>query len=119
MAKILVIDDDELLLEEMKEFLEGEGYTALVASKANEALRLMSDTKPDLMIIDVIMPGIDGFALLKQAKEKLPDSKTVVLSGVGDEAFKQKAEQLGADHYVVKPMNLDSFRKLIEDLLHV
>ncbi len=118
MAKILVIDDDELLLEEMREFLEDEGHVALLASKASEATRLIQDAKPDLMIIDIIMPGVDGFELLRQAKEMSPDSKTIVLSGVGDEQFKQKAEKLGADKYLVKPMHLDSFKELIDELLH-
>jgi len=118
MAKILVVDDDELLLEEMREFLEEDKHLVTLASKAGEAIKLIQDTKPDLMIIDIIMPGVDGFELLRQAKEILPHSKAIVLSGVGDEQFKEKAKQLGADKYLVKPMHLESFKELINQLLH-
>lgn len=117
MSKILVVDDDELLLREMKEFLEDEGHMALLASRAKDAAQMIEQERPDLMVIDVIMPDLDGFELLKQAREILPHSKAIVLSGVSDEQFEKKAKQLGADKYLVKPMPLDIFKALIDELL--
>ena len=65
MSKIFIVDDDEILLAMLKDVLEESGDLVLMASKLEQALKLFDDTNPDLVIIDVIMPGGDGFDLLK------------------------------------------------------
>lgn len=120
MGKILIVDDDETLLEMMQDYLEeaGHSHVVLMASKAERALKLFRDTSPDLVIMDIIMPGVDGFELLRQFKEINPVFKTILLSGVDSDECREMANNIGADRYLVKPVNLDSFRALIERMLN-
>ncbi len=117
MSKILAIDDDPVLLDMLQEYLEAHGHLVLKATKPQEAHRLFQDTKPDLVILDVIMPRTDGFKLLKQFKESSHPFKSIVLSGLADETCRQQAEALAADRYLVKPVDLEKFKMIIESLL--
>lgn len=117
MSQILIIDDDKMLLEMLQEYLEDQGHLVLKAERAQEAVKLFRDTKPELVIIDIIMPKIDGLELLKNFKEIHSGFKSILLTGVSDERFKEKAQELGADRYLVKPVLLDNFKEIVNNLL--
>jgi len=117
MSKILIVDDDPELLDLVQEQLEDYGHLVLKSAKPMEAIRLFQDTLPDLVIIDVIMQGMDGFDLLKQLKEITNNFKSILLSGVNDDKCRELAVQVGADLYLVKPIDPDKFKSAIESLL--
>lgn len=117
MSKILIIDDDEILMEMLKDILEESEDVVLMASKPGQAMKLFEDTKPDLVIIDVIMPGLDGFELLRQFKECRHNVKSILLSGLNDDRCREQAEKLGADKYIVKPPDLEMLKLTIRRLL--
>jgi CheY-like chemotaxis protein len=117
MSRILIIDDDQALLEMLREVLEESDHLVLLASNAKQGLKLFEETKPDLVVIDIIMPGLDGFELLRRFKESGQNFKSVVLTGLNDERGREQAEALVADQYLVKPIDLEKFKGIIQDLL--
>lgn len=114
MTTILVIDDELKALDLILEILEYEGYEVLRAKNGTTGLRLINEQMPDMILCDVRMPDIDGFAVLKAIKEK-PLTRAIpfiLISGFDDMALIQRSEELGAFHYLIKPI-------LIHDLLPI
>ena len=102
--KILVIDDEALIRTVIKEYCTNNNYEVFEASSGKEALDLLLDNKYDLMILDIMMPEMDGFTMLKE----LPKEKripTIVLSARGEEYDKLAGFDLGIDDYVTKPFS--------------
>lgn len=117
MSKILMIDDDKMLLELMQEQIEESGHMVLTATTPSEAKRLFQDTSPDLVIIDVIIPGLDGLELLRQLKVLNPSFRAIILSGLDDRDLQDKAKKFGADLYLTKPVPADDFMTAINRLV--
>lgn len=107
--KVLLIDDDATLLEFLKEYLQAENLTALTASNGTEGLRLAYREHPSLVILDVMMPGMDGWEVTARLRE-LSDIPIILLTGKSSEADKLRGFGLGVDDYVVKPF---SFAELL------
>lgn len=102
--KILVVDDETLIRTVIKEYCTSNNYEVYEASSGKEALKLLFDNKYDLMILDIMMPEMDGFTMLKE----LPKEKripTIVLSARGEEYDKLAGFDLGIDDYVTKPFS--------------
>ncbi len=102
--KILVVDDEVLIRTVIKEYCENNDYEVFEASSGNEALDLLLNNKYDLMILDIMMPEMDGFEMLKE----LPKEKripTIMLSARGEEYDKLTGFDLGIDDYVTKPFS--------------
>lgn len=104
-ARILVVDDDAGLRETLADFLEIEGYAALQAANVAEARRRLADDAPDLMLLDVNMPGGDGisFAAELRARSQLP---IIIISGKGGLVDRVVGLEVGADDYLAKPFEL-------------
>ncbi|QAY66411.1 response regulator transcription factor [Paenibacillus protaetiae] len=102
MIKLLVVDDDPHIRELVSHFLKEEGFTVLQASDGLEAMDKLEDHKVDLAVIDVMMPGMDGWELCRQLKE-VWDIPTLMLTAKGEVAQKLKGFELGTDDYMVKP----------------
>lgn len=117
MSKILMIDDDAHLLDLLQDCLEDEGHLVLKATEAKEAIKLFRDTKPELVIIDIIMPRVDGLELLKQFKSIGSDFKSILLSGLNDDQLKERAKEVGANLYLTKPIPVENFQKIINKIL--
>jgi CheY-like chemotaxis protein len=113
---VLVVEDDVFLVNVHKKKLAKEGFEVLVAGNGNEALSLARENKPDIILLDLIMPIKDGFQALKELKAdpELKDIKVVVLSNLGQEEDKQRAMEAGAVDYIVKA-NV-SFREIINQI---
>jgi DNA-binding response OmpR family regulator len=103
--KILVVDDDPDIVRLLKYFLEAKGRQVQTASTGAEALELFKKEPPDLVILDVVMPGMDGWAVLQKIRES---SQVPVLMLTGKDAPTDKAKGLlsGADDYIAKPFDL-------------
>jgi two-component system, OmpR family, KDP operon response regulator KdpE len=104
--KVLVIDDEPPIRKLLRMGLETQGYQTMDASNAKTALELMSD-KPDLVILDLGLPDMEGLELLRQIRARREDLPVVVLSSRGDEAAKVAALDQGADDYVTKPFGME------------
>ena len=101
--KILLVDDDPVLIKGTTLYLEQKGYRVFTADKGKAAIELLQNTSFDLVLTDLIMPGIDGFQVLKEAKKLHPEIMVVVMTGYGDVEFAIDCFRLGADDYMLKP----------------
>jgi len=102
--KVLLIDDDATLLEFIKEYLHTENLEVLTAPNGQEGLRLAYREHPNLVILDVMMPGMDGWEVTARLRE-LSDVPIILLTGKSSEADKLRGFGLGVDDYVVKPFS--------------
>ena len=107
-AKILVVDDDPILSELISYILTSEGYTPIVAFDGREGVAKFASEKPDLVVLDVTMPYVDGFQACEQMR-KLGDAPIIMLTGQGNEENIVRGLDLGADDYVIKPFQLKPF----------
>lgn len=104
-SKILVVDDDETLLRFLDEYMTREGYQVVTAERGAKGLRAMYDERPDLVILDVMMPGMDGWEVCARIRE-LADVPVIMLTAKTSEADKLRGFRLGVDDYVTKPFSL-------------
>lgn len=105
--KILVVDDEQMTTELAKTFLEKHGFEVVVASDGEEALELANDHLPDLILLDVMLPTIDGFEVCKRLKENTNFKNTPILmfTAKGLSSDVERGEAAGADEYIVKPFS--------------
>lgn len=103
--KILAVDDDKTLLRFLKEFLEREGFEILTADSGKRALKIFYDERPDLLLVDVMMPGMDGWELCARIRE-LARTPIILLTAKSSESDKLRGFRLGVDDFVVKPFSL-------------
>lgn len=104
---ILIVDDQEDIRRSLSGILEDEGYQVLTTDNGTEALELAREEVPDLVLLDIWMPGLDGLQTLEQLKNLLPDLTVVMMSGHGTIETAVKATKLGAYDFVEKPFSLD------------
>ncbi|GMX61793.1 envelope stress response regulator transcription factor HitR [Paenibacillus elgii] len=102
MAKILVVDDDPHIRRLVKMIMRGEGFEVLEAADGARAMRALEATKADLVILDIMMPGMDGWELCRELREHY-DLPLLMLTALGDTEQKVKGFDLGTDDYLVKP----------------
>ena len=110
---ILVVDDDEQILDFLRPKLRGAGYNALTASNGFEALEQAKAQEPDLLVLDLAMPGKDGLETLKEIRD-FSAMPVIILSARGADVDKIKGLELGADDYLSKPFNPDELVARIE-----
>lgn len=108
-ATILLIDDDSTLLELLAGHLQTMGYRALTAHEGPSGLRLAAESQPDLIVLDVMMPGMDGWEVCQRLREK-SRVPIILLTAKDDEIDKLRGFRLGVDDYVTKPF---SFAELV------
>lgn len=117
--KILLIDDDELVLKTLTVRLRADGHDTLVAHNAYEAFSILSQTKPDLIISDVMMPYLSGLELLSIINhEFVRPIPFVMISGKNEDSLVKAAYNLGAKDYLAKPVNLGELRRCLQALMN-
>jgi DNA-binding response OmpR family regulator len=104
--KILVAEDDESILEGLSDLLSGEGYLVIPARDGNETLKAYHREKPDLLLLDIMMPGITGYDVCRDIRKNDPVTPIVMLTAKGQEIEKVIGLELGADDYIVKPFGV-------------
>ena len=105
MAKtILVVDDEKRILSLLKAYLEGQGFSVVTASDGKEALFVARQAKPDLIILDVMMPEMDGYEFMRQHRKER-ETAIILLTAKVEEDDKVVGLELGADDYVTKPFS--------------
>ncbi len=105
---ILIVDDEVPILNSLSKILEDEGYEVTVAKSGAEALKLMTAEPPDLMLLDIWMPEMDGLETLRRAREQAPRLPVMMMSGHGSIETAVKAIKLGAYDYIEKPLSLEN-----------
>jgi len=105
--KILVVDDEDLTTELAKTFLEKHGFEVIIASDGEKGLDMAMAETPDLILLDVMLPSMDGFAVCKKLKEneKFKDTPVLMFTAKGLSSDIEKGEEVGADEYIVKPFS--------------
>ena len=116
-AKLLVIDDESGILEEIKSFFEEEGFQVSTAESGEEGIQLLKREKPDVMILDMKLPDMSGLLVLKVCKETNPLTKVIVNTGYVDQTLIDQAEELGRDVFLQKPFDLECLKQEVERLL--
>jgi excisionase family DNA binding protein len=102
---VLVVDDDARLREFVRVNLEMEGYAVREAASAEEALQAIADSAPELVLLDVVMPGIDGWQMLQRMQERHGSIPVIMFSGKVEEGAASDAEQRGARGFIGKPFD--------------
>lgn len=117
-GRILIADDDSRVNELLQEIYEMEGYEVLTAFDGEEALAVLEKEAVDLLVLDVMMPGLDGWDVLDCVKRQY-ETKVLMLTALGNEHSEVKGLRLGADDYVAKPFKravlVERSRRLIEE----
>jgi DNA-binding response OmpR family regulator len=125
-AKILVVDDDPDIRDVLGALLEGEGFEVVLANDGEQALEAIKKESPDLMILDLLMPVMDGFAVCKQLQDprwsKWKNMPVLILTSVREEVSQRRYEletglSLNVDDYVEKPIDPDTVIDRVKKLL--
>jgi len=106
LARILLVDDEIEILDALTEHLEGEGYAVTRALDGGEALLKVQNERPDLVLLDLGLPGINGLEVLRRLRRDHPRIPVVMLTGLDDEALARSTLQMGAVDYIRKPFDL-------------
>jgi DNA-binding response OmpR family regulator len=117
MTKILVVDDEPGILRFVRRALESEGYAVLTASDGSEGLRLAAEHRPALVILDLVMPGLSGTAVLAALLTDRADARVLVLSAVGSVQGPVRCLDTGAVHFLPKPFAVAELRARVRSQL--
>lgn len=117
-AKVLVIDDEPSITSSIKYGLEKEGYTVIVADNGNDGCDLARNEKPDIVILDVMLPGLDGYEVCRLIRADL-SVPIIMLTAKGEEIDKVVGLEVGADEYVTKPFSLRELQARIKAMLRL
>ena len=107
MSKILIVDDEVEICESTKKFLEAKGYDIIVSYNGEDALEKVRNLNPDIMVLDIKMPGIDGMEVLRRVRQLDDKIGIIMVTAVKDEGMAKDAIEKGADEYVTKPIDFD------------
>lgn len=115
--RLLIVEDEIDILQALQRGLKSEGYAVDITSNGEEALELLSFNSYDLMVLDINLPGVDGFSILKSLREKDATTKMIIVSANREIEDKIKGLDLGANDYLVKPFDFLELKARIRALL--
>ncbi|MDP2689443.1 MAG: response regulator, partial [Deltaproteobacteria bacterium] len=107
MKNILIVDDEKDIREALEGVFRDEGYGVSVAGSSEEALRKLDSSAPDLVLLDIWLPGMDGVDALKEIKSRFPFLPVIMISGHANIETAVKTTKLGAYDFIEKPLSLD------------
>jgi DNA-binding NtrC family response regulator len=116
--RILIVDDEQNVCDFLEEFLQYKGYAPLKASSGNEALQSLSNKEADLVLLDILMPGMSGLEVLENVRKLYPDLPVIILTGVKDKRVVDDTFNMGAADFIPKPIDLDVLEQSISSNLH-
>jgi CheY-like chemotaxis protein len=119
MTKVLVAEDNAVNRELLRELLEARGYTVFEACDGQEALHMIEQTQPDILLLDIGMPVLDGFAVIRRIREnpRLAPLPVVAVTAYAMQGDREKILSSGFDGYLSKPLNPSSLTKELDRLL--
>ena len=121
MKTILIVDDDERFRGFLRRFLQKEGARVLTAANGQEGIEIFKAERPDLVIIDIIMPEKDGLTAIKEIRALAKDTGIIAVSGglvLTPEAYLDEARAMGADDILPKPIEPEALRRIINPHIH-
>jgi UDP-3-O-[3-hydroxymyristoyl] N-acetylglucosamine deacetylase len=116
--RILIVDDEKNIVKSLTGILSDEGYEVSMTDDGVEALEIIQKDPPDLVLLDIWLPGMDGIEVLKTLKTYNPGVKVLIMSGHGTIDTAVKATKLGAQDFIEKPFSLDRITESVENALH-
>ena len=118
MKKILIVDDEPNIVMTLEYAFRKQGFEVFIARDGSEALEILKSAVPNVIILDIMMPNVDGYETLKNIKEnkKLENTKVVFLTAKNKASDIEKGLKLGADKYLTKPF---SIKKIVSDILEL
>lgn len=117
-VKVLVVDDDEPVLDVTAGSLRQKGgFDVSVARDGFEAGRMVGDIRPDIVILDIRLPGVDGFSVCASIKKNYPATRVIAITGFGSDEVKENILQAGADEYIEKPYDITDLPGMIHEVL--
>ena len=121
MAKIMVVDDDEDFTKLYKSTLSAAGYEVSIVNKSTAAVEMAYLVKPDIFVLDLMMPELDGFQLCRMLKADPLFKRTpvIIVTALNDEDNKRIAFGAGANSYLGKPFRVDDLKEMIKELLDI
>ncbi len=114
MIKILIIDDEHSIRETLEMFLREKGYEVATSEDGEKGLESVQRERPDIVILDIRLPGMDGLEVLRRIKEKEEDIHVIMITAYHDIETTKQAMKLGAYEYIHKPLDADEFENAIE-----
>jgi CheY-like chemotaxis protein len=118
MKTILVVDDEPTIRMLVAASLDGNGYRIVEAADGAEALDLVHQEQPDLVLLDIVIPGLDGFEVCRRLKAEIaPYMPVLLLTGFDQQSHRERASQAGADGFVTKPFSPAALLALIDRTL--
>ncbi len=120
MKKILIVDDEPNIVMSLEYTFKKKNFDVFIARDGGEALQIAEDIIPDVVLLDIMMPNVDGYETLRQIKnnEKLKNTKVVFLSAKNKAADIEKGLKLGADKYLTKPFSVKKLVSEINELIN-
>lgn len=121
LIRVLLADDNRDFIEILKEYINTQEDMILsgVAFNGNDALDMIKKEEPDVVVLDIIMPHLDGLGVMEKLVDVSKKPRVIILTSFGQENMTQRAVQLGADYYILKPFDLDTLGKRIRQLVGV
>ena len=116
--KILIVDDDPFACDILRKFLVGKGYQAVLTYRSDNATALYRQEWPDVVLLDIRMPGKDGLEILQEIKAMDPRANVIIVTAVRDDAVAKRAKAEGALEYVKKPINPHILEQLLRMIDH-
>ncbi|MEJ2101650.1 MAG: response regulator [Desulfobacterales bacterium] len=113
---VLFVDDDKIVLEVGSLMLQKLGYTVLAVSNGNRAVEILKENKVSFVILDMLMPGMNGFEIYHQLKMIQPNVKIILPSGYTGDQSEERSESIGFDGFIQKPFNLKQLSEKIENI---
>jgi len=115
---ILIVDDEKSILKSLSGILSDEGFETITATNGYEALKILESESPDLVLLDIWMPGIDGIDTLKEIKKKSPETQVIMITGHGTFETAVNATKIGAFDFIEKPLSIDKVIVAINNALN-
>lgn len=116
-ARILIVDDEDIVVRSCLRILADSGYEIDVARSGAEALKMIDESAYDVLVVDIMMPQIDGLEVLKHAKHARPEAEVIIITGLAQSETAARARELGAFSYLPKPFDPEEIRELIAQAL--
>jgi DNA-binding response OmpR family regulator len=112
--KVLLVDDEKEFVATLAERMQMRGFDPEVAFSGEQALLILEDSLPDVIVLDLKMPGIDGLEVLRQVKKCQPQVQVIILTGHGSERDEAAAPKLGAFDHLQKPVDINDLVRVME-----
>ena len=118
-VRVLIVDDEPNIVVSLEFLMQQEGYEVAVAADGEEALEALASFAPELVLLDVMMPKLNGFEVLQRIRtdSDLPNPAVIMLTARGREAEAEKGRALGADRYITKPFSTQDLVTVVHEVL--